>query len=428
MLKLLTEDKYYRWFLFGLVLAGGTSFLITFLLVWAGPLRSLWPYPGYFPGRDFQLLYNTAAAFSKGLDPAALDFFYFPLTIFYYLPLGYLGFSQAFIVMTVLNLLMALLLANLAVKILKYYHVSLPSGTTWLFFLAYIFFCPATAELTSANVNTLVACFIALFYYLLFVKQNNILAALCLAVATLFKIFPAFLILVALIDRRYKVAWMFLATLTLFAVASVLFLGLPAHLNWAGFLTAGNQGGVALTYGHNATSTAILYKFLQLFGMAAEGPDLIFSITWLAVRAALVISLFWCLFRILGKKVDGPGHKRWIILTFSLFSVLMVSLPNTAWVYYATCLALPFILCIFCLELNLTDRILIALSLAFFSFNTHIANLASFIGGAPATLFYLLHPAAIGNLLFMTFLVIYMISLERRGAANETFDCNSRLQ
>jgi hypothetical protein len=112
---------------------------------------------------------------------------------------------------------------------------------------------------------------------------------------------------------------------------------------------------------------------------------------------------------------------------FALFSVLMVSLPNTAWVYYATCLALPFILCIFCLKLNLLDRLLIALSLVFFSFNTHIANLAAFMGGAPATLFYLLHPAAIGNLLFMTFLIIYMIRLERRGAANETLDCNSRL-
>jgi len=427
-MKLLTEDKHYRWFLFVLVLAGGTSFLTIFLLVWAGPLRSLFPDPIYFPGRDFQPLYNTAAALSKGLDPAVLDFYYFPLTIFYYLPLCYLSFSQAFIVMTVMNLLMALILATVAVKILKYYHVSLPAGTTWLFFLAYIFFCPATAELISANVNTLVACFIALFYYFLFVRQQNILAALCLVVATLFKIFPVFLILVAVLDKRYKFVWTFMASLALCAIASIFLIGLPVHLNWIEFLASGNQGGSALTFGHNTTITAILYKSMQFLGLVATVPDLIFSVTWLIVRAALVILIFCCLFRILGRKADGPEDNRWIILTFSLFSVLMVSLPNTSWVYYATCLALPFILCIFCLELNLTDRILIALSLAFFSFNTHIANLAGFMGDAPGALFYLLHPAAIGNLLFLTFIVIYILRLKRGGTINETLYRNSCLQ
>ena len=173
MINFFNEDKYYRWFLFGLVIAGGSSFLIAFLLVWAGPLRSLFPDPLYFPGRDFQPPYDTAVAFAKGQDPALLYFVYFPLTIFFYLPLSYLSFHQAFIAMTLWNLTMALVIAIVAVKILKYYNIILPTGATWLFFLAYIFFCPATAELTSANVNTLVACFIALFYYFLFVKQKN---------------------------------------------------------------------------------------------------------------------------------------------------------------------------------------------------------------------------------------------------------------
>ena len=428
IIEIFTEDKYYRWLLFGLVIAGGTSFLLAFLLVWAGPLRALFPDPLYFPGRDFQPPYDTALSFLKGQDPATLYFVYFPLTIFFYLPLSYLSFNQAFIAMTLWNLLMALVLAIVAVKILKYYQVSLPAGTAWLLFLVYIFFCPATAELTSANVNTLVACFVALFYYFLFVKQKNVLAAVCLVVATLFKIFPAFLILVAILDRRYKFVWIFLATLALCAIASVLLLGIPAHLNWVGFLASGNQGGPALTYGHNATITAILYKSMQLFGMAGEGPSILFSIIWLIVRVAIVILILCLLFPIFRKKDEGLDRNRWIILTFSLFSVLMISLPNTAWVYYATCLALPFILCIFCLKLNLLDRILIALSLAFFSFNTHIANLAGFIGGSLGSFFYLLHPAAIGNLLFLTFIVIYMIRLKRGGTADETLNRNSRLQ
>jgi hypothetical protein len=117
--------------------------------------------------------------------------------------------------------------------------------------------------------------------------------------------------------------------------------------------------------------------------------------------------------------MDGLERNRWTILSFSLLSVTMISLPNNAWAYYATCLALPFILCLFCLQLNLLDRILIALSLAFFSFNTHIDNLSEFIGGAPGALFHLLHPAAIGNLLFLAFVLIYMTRLKRGGATTD---------
>jgi len=426
IIKLLTDDKYYRWFLFGLVIAGGASFLVAFLLVWAGPLRAIWPDPAYYPGRDFQPPYDTAVALSKGQDPASLFFVYFPLTIFYYLPLGLLSFYQAFAVMTFFNLLWAFVLAIVAVKILQYYRVNLPSGVVWLFFLAYIFFCPATAELNSANVNTIVACFIALFYYFLFVRQKNMLAALCLVVATLFKIFPAFLILLTIIDRRYKFVLLFVATLALCTVASVLLLGVPANLNWLEYPIK-FQGSLAVTWGGGATITGILYKSLQFFGLMEAGPNTIFSITWSGVRVVLVILIMCYLFPILGKKDDNPDYNRWMILSFSLFSVLMISLPNHAWVYYATCLALPFILCIFCLKLNLLDRILIALSLAFFSFNTHIANLAGFMGGAFGNLIHMLHPGAIGNLLFLAFILIYMIRLKRGGTANETLYRNSRL-
>jgi len=417
MIKLITEDKYYRWLLFGLVIVGGSSFLVIFLLVWSGPLRALFPNPVYFPGRDFQLHYDIAAAFSTGQDPALLYFQFFPLTVFYLLPFSYLVFYQAFIAITLWNLLLALILAIVAVRILKYYRVNLPAGTVWLFFMAYIFFCPVTAELTSANVNTLVACFIALFYYFLFIKKRNVLAALCLVVATLFKIFPAFLVLMAVIDRRYKFIWAFLATLTLCVTVSILLIGLPAHLNWVEFLSSVHQGGIALTYGHNSTITAVLYKSLQFFGMHVEGPNTTINIVWLVIRLAMVILLLFCLIPVFRKKMDDLERNKWTILSFSLLSVLMISIPNAAWAYYASCLALPFILCIFCLRLNLLDRILIALSLAFFSFNTHIDNLAEFIGNVPGTIFHLLHPAAIANLLFLAFVLIYMIRMKRGGAA-----------
>lgn len=411
--RLLTDNNFYRWFLFFLVLAGGTTFLAVFLLVWTGPLRFLFPDPLYFPGRDFKLHYDIAVAFLNGQDPALLNFQFFPLTIFYLLPFSYLVFSQAFMVITVWNLLLALTLALVADRVLKHYHVNLPSGTVWLFFLAYVFFCPVTAEITSANVNTLVACSTALFYYFLFVKRRNVWAALCLAVATLFKIFPAFLVLMAFLDRRYKFVLAFITVMALSVAASILLLGFPAHLNWLDFLSSVHQGGAALTFGHNATITAILYKTMQFLGINGTETNPAVNVAWLAFRSALVVLLLCYLVPIFRKNLDDMERNRWTIVSFSLLSVLMISLPNAAWSYYASCLVLPFILCLYCLELNMLDRILIALSVAFFSFNTHIDNLASFTGGALGTLFHLLHPAAIGNLLFMAFTLVYMARLKR---------------
>ena len=423
MLNLLTEDKYYRRFLFGMVLAGGSSFLLIFLLVWTGPLRSIWPNPGYIPGRDFKLIYDIVLSFSSGQGiPTS---FYFPLTLFFYLPLNHLSFYHAFIVMTVWNLSMALILAIVAVKIVKYYGVNLSSGAMWILFLSYIFFCPATAELNSANINTMVACFIALFYYFLFIKQRNMLAALCLVVATLFKIYPAFLIIVALMDRRYKFIWAFLLILCLCVIASILLLGIPVHIIWVEFLLQ-FQGGLGLMWGGGATITGILYKSLQLIGVTEVVSSTTISVIWIAVRAMIVIALACYLFIILRKK-DSPNYNQWIILSFSLFSVLMVSLPNHAWVYYATCLALPFILCIFCLKLSLFDRILLALSIAFFSFNTHIDNLAGFVGGAFGGFFHILSPGAIGNLLFLSFILVYMTKLKRGGVVDAIINRNSCL-
>jgi hypothetical protein len=415
--RLLTEDKYYRRFLFGLVLAGGISFLIVFYLVWTGPFRVFLPNAVTAPGRDFSPLYYTAVAFSEGKDPSTLNFIYFPLTLFYYLPLSHLGFYSAFFVITIWNLLMALVIATLATKILKYYRIRLPAATKWFIFLAYIFFCPVTAELNSGNVNTLVACFTAMFYYFLCVKDKNLYSALSLVVATLFKVFPVFLLLFAAIKRKFKFILVFLAILAVFGIVSILLLGVPAHVHWFEYLTVGDQSGAALTFSANSTISAIIYKSLEFFGIKEAGQNIIINISWLVIRLAFMVLIFRYLYPLSGMKGGAFRDNQWTILSFSLFSVLMISLPNRAWVYYASCLALPFILCVFCLKLSLIDKVLLALSIAFFSFNTHIDNLAGLIGGAFGSLDYLLPSSSIGNLLFLAFVLLHMVRLKWRNGA-----------
>ena len=414
--KLLLDDKRYRWFLYGMVLLGGISFLLMFYLIWLGIFSGLVPNMHATPGRDFYALYHRAVAFSGG---EVIDFIYFPLTIFYYLPLTHLSFYQAFFLITLLNLLMALVIATLATKILGYYHIKLPRAGKWLIFLAYIFFCPVTASLNSANVNTLAACFIAMFFYFLCVRNRNVYAGLSLVVATLFKIFPAALLLFAVVQRRFKFILAFLLMLALCCGISVLLLGVPAHVDWVESLLFTGQGGARLTASANSAISGIVYKSLELFNIQGTAWNII-NISWLFIRMAFVLSILGYLYPLYRKGREALRDTEWSILLFSLFCVMMVALPNRAWVYYTSCLVLPFILCILCLKLSPLEKTLLALSLAFFSFNIHIHNISRHMGGVFYSLVYLVHPSVMGNLLFLAFVLLKMVRLKRRSYYPQT--------
>ncbi len=428
--KLLLEDKWFRWFLFGMVLLGGVSFLLIFYLLWLGAFRGLLPVDVPIPGRDFSPHYQAAVAFSRGegLSPPVGSYYfcYFPLVIFYYLPLSYLSFYPAFFVITLWNLLMALVTATLATKILSYYQVKLPATGKWLIFLAIIFFCPVTASLNSGNVNTLVACFITMFYFFLIVKDKNLYAGLSLVVAALFKIFPAALLLFAIVKGRFKFILVFLLILALCCVISISLLGLPVHVDFAKYLLIANQSTAKAATGCNSAISGIIYNSLAFFNIQGTARNII-NIAWVFIRLAFVLLILGYLYLLFRKREGAFRDKEWTILFFSLFSVLMVSLPNHAWVYYTSCLVLPFILCIFCLKLSPLEKTLLALSVAFFSFNTHIDTICTLIGGVFQSLDYLVPPSVIGNLLFLAFVLLKMVRL-KRGSESAQIEESLRLQ
>ena len=409
--KLLLEDKWYRWFLYSMVLVGGISFLLMFYLLWLGAFEGLLPTGIATPGRDFKILYNAAVRFSQGGSIPAAGYLYFPLVIFYHLLFSQLSFYPAFFVITLWNLLLALLTATLVTKILNYYHIRLPTGGKWLVFSAIIFFSPVTASLNSGNVNTLVLSFITMFYYFLCVKDKNLYAGLSLVVATLFKIFPAALLFFAAFQRKFKFILAFLLILILLCVISVLLLGVPAHIYFAEFV-ASYQSGQAM--GSNSAISSIIYNSLEFFNIPGTAQNII-NITWVFIRLAFVLLILGYLYPLFRKGGEALRNNEWSILSFSLISVLMVSLPNHAWVYYTSCLVLPFLLFIFCLKLTLSERVLLALSIAFFSFNTHIETMAAVIGGVFPSLVYLVHPGVIGNLLFLALVLVKIVRLHRTG-------------
>lgn len=421
MIQPLNKDKRYHCFLYGIVLLGGTTFLLMFYLLRLEMFQGLVPFEMPLPGRDFLPHYNAAVTFrevgilSPVLGESSLNYFcYFPLTIFYYLPLSYLNFNSAFLAITVWNLLMALVMAIFTTKILAHYQVKLPAMGKWLIFLGIIFFCPVTASLNSGNVNILVASFITIFYFAFCVRDKNVYAGLVLVIATLFKIFPAMLLLFALAKRRFKFIVVFLLILIPCFIASILLLGLPAHIDFAEFLFFAKQGAESATRGCNSAISGIIYNSLGFFGIGGTIQN-VATVTWVFIRVAFVFLVVGFLYRLFKNKGVAFRDKEWSILAFSLFSILMVSFPNHAWVYYTSCLVLPFILCIFCLKLSYLEKVILAMSVALFSFNTHIDTVCTLAGGVFPTLNYLVTPSVVGNLLFLAFVLLKMARLKREG-------------
>ena len=407
--KLLLEDKWYQLLLGGIVLVGGISFLLMFYLVWLGAFEGLLPAGIATPGRDFKIAYDAAVRFSQSGSIPVAGYLYFPLVVFYHLLFSHLSFYPAFFAVTLWNLLLALMASVLATKILGYYHVRLPTGGKWLVFLAIILFCPVTASLNSGNVNTLVFCFVTMFYYFLCVKDKSLYAGLSLVVATLFKIFPAALLLFAAFKRKFKFILAFLLILILLCVLSILLLGIPAHVHFVEFVTS-YQSGQAI--GSNSAISGIIWNSLEFFNIQGTAHNII-NITWIFIRLAFVLLIFGYLLWLSRTRGEDFRDKEWSILLFSLFSVLMVSLTNHSWVYYTSCLVLPFLLFVFCLKLSPFEKILLALSIAFFSFNTHIETMAAVIGGVFPSLVYLVHPSVIGNLLFLALVLLKIARLHQ---------------
>jgi len=407
--KVLLEDKWYRLLLFSVVLAGGISFLLMFYLVWLGAFEGLLPSGIVIPGRDFKIAYDAAVRFSQSGSIPVAGYLYFPLVVFYHLLFSHLSFYPAFFAITLWNLLLALMASVLATKILGYYHIRLPAVGKWSVFLAIIFFCPVTASLNSGNVNTLVFCFVTMFYYFLFVRDKSLYAGLSLVVATVFKVFPAALLFFAVFQRKFKFILSFLLILILLCAISVLLLGVPAHVHFVEFL-ASYQSGQAI--GSNSAISGIIWNSLEFFNINGFAQD-VAQVSWIFARLAFLLLIFGYLLWLSRTSGEDLRDKEWSILLFSLFSVLMVSLTNHSWVYYTSCLVLPFLLFVFCLKLTLSERVLLALSIAFFSFNTHIEAIAAVIGGMFSSLVYLVHPSVIGNLLFLALVLLKIARLHQ---------------
>ena len=146
---------------------------------------------------DWNSLYIGAQEFLRGVP---WPFGYFPFGGLATVTTTVLPTSVGLILMIVLFLSVLALMLLRWVLDCEEHPLTRAQGIVILVGLSY----PVLFVLDRANVEMLVFVFIAGFFYFTYVRERAWMAALCLAAAIAFKLFPATLLLLLLAERRFK--------------------------------------------------------------------------------------------------------------------------------------------------------------------------------------------------------------------------------
>jgi len=203
-----------------------------------------WP----IPHTDFPSFYFPAAAALGGgaspysaevIDAAAqqlgqqvFPFLYPPPALLLLAPLTWLEYEAAKIALLVVNHLV--ILALVYVLVFRILRLTVAQRFT-LVALAYLFlFEPVAITLDHGQVNLLALLCVCLAWLALREDRHPALVGIPLAAAILLKTYPALLLILLLVHRRYRAAAWSIGALVVVSIASLLFL--PASL-WSEYLT-----------------------------------------------------------------------------------------------------------------------------------------------------------------------------------------------
>ncbi len=166
-------------------------------------------------------------------------------------------------------------------------------------------------------------------------RGHGEVAGLLLALCTMLKLYPAFLVLFLLLRREWRALGAFAVGLVALNGLSVLLLGWPVHATYLREVLPISGGGTAWI--ENQTLNGFLNRLvtdrLALSPVTNARADKIA----LAAGAAFTLASAWFVYRH-GKK-DTPGYD----LGFSLLATTMLLVLPAAWVHYQVLLLLPFV-------------------------------------------------------------------------------------
>jgi hypothetical protein len=423
----LRNDKKYQLTIFILTSISG-------ILYWSGLLvmfysHFLSPIGGqvHILDVDFRMYHNAAKIFLSGGDfYDHTGFLYPPLALLTYLPFANLNFNQAYFLMTLINFFLIIGTIIFLSKILRHYNISLFTSEKILLFFAIFLFYPVASCFYRGQMSILISFLITIFYYQVLMNKD-ISAGITLIFATILKVFPLSLMFFGIFLRKIKFVMSSLLTLIVCCIVSFFLFGIPTHIRFIETLKTHEHSMSSLSsFSSNYFNASVSGIFFRLFGLfnTSESFQDIFIIVWTIIRITFVVLILFYLYRS-SKNEKLFNSKEWRILIFSLILVLTLSLPDRGSASYAIFLIVPYVLYIFVLNLDATEKLVLLISLILFSFHTHAIYLSNFIiGGQIATIIYIISPAMCANLLFL-FLTLYKIKNTRSKlmSNNDCFSC-----
>jgi hypothetical protein len=237
-----------------------------------GDPQSTFLFHPFYHFSDWNGVYILAQDFLRGVP---WPFGYFPFGSLTAVTTTVLPAFVGFILMIVLFLGLLALMLHRWVLDCEEHQLTRAQGIVILVGLSY----PVLFLLDRGNHEMLVFAFIAGFFYFTYVREYPWLAALCLAAAIAFKLYPATLLLLLLAERRFKPLVLTVIIAGGLTAISVGLLAVVGHFSLAdvlqmdlrgkeGFQQEMLVGGNGVRFGHSLWGLVVLWKMLCQAGVA----------------------------------------------------------------------------------------------------------------------------------------------------------------
>ncbi len=240
---------------------------------------------------DWRYVYIYAQKFVRGVP---WQFGYFPFGSLTAVTSTVVRASVGFILMVVLFLGVLALILRRFVFDCEEHALTRAQGIVILVGLSY----PVLFVLDRGNMEMLVFAFIAGFFYFTYVRERPWMAALCLAAAIAFKLYPATLLLVLLAERRFKPLVLTVIITGGLTAISVGLLAVVGHFSLAdvvqmdiggkGVFMHGTVAGAAVEGTHSLWDLVGLWKMLRQAGVT-EWSTKMYAVAAAATFLGLVV-------------------------------------------------------------------------------------------------------------------------------------------
>jgi hypothetical protein len=289
--------------------------------------RSTFLYPPKYAFSDWGDVYSGAQEFLRGV---AWQFGYFPFAGLAAATTTVLPASVGCILMIILFLGVLTLILRRWVFDCEEHALTRAQGIAILVGLSY----PVLFVLDRGNMEMLVFVFIAGFFYFTYVREHPWMAALCLAAAIAFKLYPATLLLLLLAERRFKPLVLTVIIAGGLTAISVGLLAVVGHSSLADMLQANARGiwtfqqtmvieGNGVQHGHSLWGLVRLWTMLNQSAVAGWQTTL-YAIAAAAIFLGLVAH---AVFRETERwKLVLLATVPWLLLPYVSFDYILIGL------------------------------------------------------------------------------------------------------